>query len=109
MLFSEANSKILDGMEDLGLLPHGAHLYRRPNGAGGHTYYTDECGMMSFVWDTCLVHRSTLIAALLAEERSEYLEQIAKRKQSISEYVDKKQREVIRTSFLNPLPENKVE
>ena len=109
MLFSEANSEILDGMEDLGLLPHGAHLYRKPNTAGGHTYYSDECGVMSFVWDTCLAHRSTLIAALLAEEHRVYLEQMAKRGKTISGHVDSKQAKAIRVSFLNPVPEKKVE
>jgi hypothetical protein len=109
MLFSEASSEILDGMEDLGLLPHGAHLYRKPNGAGGHAYYSDECGAMSFVWDTCLAHRSTLLAALLIEEHREYLEQISKKEKTISGYVDSKKAEDIRGSLLNHIPKDKVE
>jgi len=109
MLFSEASNEILDDMEDLGLLPHGAHLYRKPNGVGGHVYYSDECGVMSFVWDTCIAHRSTLMAALLIEEHSVYLKQVAKRKETISGYVKPEQAEAVRGSFLNPVPEKKVE
>ncbi len=109
MLFTEANSEILDGIEDLGLMPNGAHLYRKPNTAGGHTYYTDECGVMAMIWDTCLAHRSSVLAALLYEEHHIRKEQEAKREQSISGYVDSKQKEAIRVSFLNPIPENKVE
>jgi len=109
MLFTEANSEILDGIEDLGLMPNGAHLYRKPNTAGGHTYYTDECGVMAMIWDTCLAHRSTVMAALLYEEHHIRKEQEAKRKQSISGYVDSKQAESVRGSFLNPVPKDKVE
>ena len=65
MLFTEASKEILDEMEDLGLLPHGAHLYRKPNGVGGHVYYTDECGVMSFVWDTCVAHQAGQPTGLL--------------------------------------------
>ncbi len=109
MLFTEASSEIFDGMEDLGLLPNGAHLYRKPNGVGGHSYYTDECGLMSFVWDTCLVHRSTVMAALLYEEHHIRKEQEAKRQKTISRHVDDKQAKAIRVSFLNPVPEKKVD
>jgi len=111
VLFSEANSVILDGMEDLGLLPHGAHLYRKPNGAGGHTYYTDECGIMSFVWDTCLVHRSTLAAAMLVEEHTVYLKQVSDRKQQqkITRELEIDRAAATGGSFLNPVPTKKVE
>ena len=109
MLFTEASSEIFDGMEDLGLLPNGAHLYRKPNTAGGHTYYSDECGVMAMIWDTCIAHRSTVMAALLYEEHHIRKEQEAKRQKTISGHVDSKQAESIRVSFLNPLPTNKVE
>jgi len=52
---------------DLGCLPNGAHLYRKPNGVGGFTYYSDEIGGGVAVWDTCLVAESTLLAALTCE------------------------------------------
>jgi len=55
-------------MEDLGCLPTGAHLYRKRNSVGGWRYYSDECGCMSVVWDTCLANKSTLLAAILSEQ-----------------------------------------
>lgn len=108
-MFKEGDGKILGGMENLGCLFNGVCLYRKPNTAGGHTYYTDECGAMSEIWDTCLTNETSLLAALLVERQRKYLEQIAKRKQSVSGYVDEKQAKNIRVSFLDPLPENKVE
>ena len=39
-------------------------LYRKENGVGGYTYYSDEIGGGVFVWDTCLVGDVTLQAAL---------------------------------------------
>ncbi len=109
MLFTEASGEIIDGIEDLGLLPNGAHLYRRPNTSGGYTYYSDECGVMSLVWDTCVTHRSTVMAALLCEEHHIRKEQVAKRQKTISGHVASEQAKAIRVSFLNPVPENKVE
>ena len=49
------------------------------------------------------------MAALLIEEHSVYLKQVAKRKETISGHVDSKQAKAIRVSFLNPVPEKKVE
>lgn len=66
--------KIIDGMEDLGTLPHGAHLYRERNPAGGWTYYSNECGCMSVIWDTCIANESTLLAAILCEQHRTHMD-----------------------------------
>jgi len=65
-----------DGMIDLGCLPNGAHLFRKPNEAGGYTYYTDEVGGGCMVWDTCLVSESTILAAILSEHHRAYLDHL---------------------------------
>lgn len=108
-MFKEGDGNVLDGLEDLGCLFNGVHLYRQPSTTGGHFYYTDECGVITRVWDTCLTNDITLLAVLLAEKHRRYLEQISNRKKTVSGYVDSKQAEVIRVSFLNPLPTDKVE
>lgn len=56
-----------DKMVDLGILPNGCHLYRKSSKAGGHTYYSDECGVEAIVWDTCICTESTLLAAIVCE------------------------------------------
>ena len=61
-------------MEDLGTLPHGAHLFRERNTAGGWTYYSDENGCMSVIWDTCIANESTLLAVILCEQHRSHLE-----------------------------------
>lgn len=65
---------VCDKTVDLGALPNGAHLFRKPNGAGGYTYYSDEIGGGVTVWDTCLVAESTLLAAMACEHHRVYLE-----------------------------------
>lgn len=65
-------------MEDLGCLPNGCHLYRKPNAVGGHIYCSDECGCVTVVWDTCIVDESTLLAAIVAEHHRRYVEFEAK-------------------------------
>ena len=50
-------------------LPNSCTLYWKQNEAGGRTYYSDEIGGGVMVWDTALVSRSTLLAALVQEER----------------------------------------
>ncbi|KKN98838.1 hypothetical protein LCGC14_0140790 [marine sediment metagenome] len=70
-----------DGMEDLGMLPNGCHLYRQPNGAGGQTYYSNECGVISMVWDTCIANESTLLMAILFEKRRRCVEFMIKKKE----------------------------
>jgi hypothetical protein len=56
-------------LEEVARLPNGSTLYREPNEVGGHRYWSDEIGGGVCVWDTCLVDRATLLAALLEEER----------------------------------------
>lgn len=95
-------------------MPHGAHLYRKPNGVGGHEYFTDECGVMSFIWDTCIAHRSTLMAALLIEEHSVYLKQVSeksfrKQRQEVTREMDIEREAATGGSFLNSTPKDKVE
>jgi len=58
-----------DGFEVVAALAGGYTLYRKPNGAGGYTYISDEINGGVVVWDTCLVRRSTLITAMEIEER----------------------------------------
>ncbi len=50
-------------------LPNGCTLYREDNEVGGHRYFSDEIGGGVFVWDTCLVDGSTLLAAVVEEHR----------------------------------------
>ena len=50
-------------------LPNNATLYRESNGVGGHRYWSDEIGGGVCVWDTCLTDESTLLAAIVEEQR----------------------------------------
>lgn len=50
-------------------LPNGSTLYREENGVGGHRYWSDEIGGGVMLWDTCLVDTSTLLAAIVEEQR----------------------------------------
>ena len=60
-------------------LPNGATLYCAKNEAGGRTYYSDEIGGGgTLVWDTCLCASSTLLAAILEEERAQRQQMHAK-------------------------------
>lgn len=61
-------------VEDLGCLPNGCHIFRRPNKAGGYTYYSDEISGGVVIWDTCLVNEGTLLAAMACEHHRKYLE-----------------------------------
>lgn len=108
MLFTEASSEIIDGIEDLGLLPNGAHLYRKSNGVGGHTYCTDECGIMTTFWDTCVVNRSTVIAALLYEEHHRYRGQMSKKRKTIDRNMEIERAAATGESFLCPIPKKGV-
>jgi hypothetical protein len=65
-------------MEDLGTTPNGYHLFCKPNGAGGFTYYSSENGCMTRVWDTCITNEDTLLAAILCEHHRKYLEHMKK-------------------------------
>lgn len=63
-----------NNVEGLGYTPNGAHLFREPNGVGGHIYYSDEIGGGTTVWDTSLVDEGTLLSAMVCERRRKYLE-----------------------------------
>ncbi len=110
-MFKEGDGKIIEGIEHLGCMFNGVYLYRKLNTAGGHTYYTDECGAMSEVWDTCLTNESTLLAVLLAERQRKYLGQISARKQQqqASREMEIDRAAATGGSFLNPIPTGKVE
>jgi len=60
--------------EDLGTTPTGCHLFRKPNQAGGYTYYSDEIGGGVVVWDTALVNESTLLTAIVCEHHRKYVQ-----------------------------------
>lgn len=53
----------------LGYLPNGCSLYMKKNEVGGRTYYSDEVGGGSMIWDTALIDASTLLAVLYEEEK----------------------------------------
>lgn len=56
-------------LEALGLMSNGYVLYREPNGVGGHRYFSEEVGGGVVIWDTCLVSKESLLAAIEAEEK----------------------------------------
>lgn len=66
-------------LEEVCELPRGYKLYRKPNGAGGYTYLTDDIGGGRGVLDTSLDDIPTLIIAL-AEEYKRRWEQETKPK-----------------------------
>ena len=66
--------------EEVGPLPNGYTLYRKPNGVGGHVYYSHEIGGGVVLWDTCLGASSSLLAAIVAEESRRYREWAESRK-----------------------------
>jgi hypothetical protein len=41
-------------LEELGTTPQGYTIFREPNEAGGHRYWSDAIGGGVVVWDTCL-------------------------------------------------------
>lgn len=61
-----------DESVDLGCLPNGAHLSRKPNGVGGYIYYSDEIGGGVLIWDTCLVSQHTLLCAISHENKRRF-------------------------------------
>lgn len=50
-------------------LPSGYTLTIKDNEVGGRSYYSDEVGNGILVWDTALVDKKTLLAAIKLEER----------------------------------------
>lgn len=77
---SSCSPVMSDKTVDLGRLPNGAHLYRKPNRVGGYTYYSDEIGGGVEVWDTSLVAESTLLTAMACEHHRSYLEDMVKKR-----------------------------
>lgn len=56
-------------MKEVCLLPNGYMLYCEDNEVGGHRYWSDEIGGGVVIWDTALVDMSTLLAAMVEEQR----------------------------------------
>jgi hypothetical protein len=50
-------------------LPNGCTILVEDNEVGGRRYYTDEVGNGVLVWDTSLVGKETLLAAIRIEEQ----------------------------------------
>lgn len=48
-------------------LPNGVTIFWEPNGVGGRSYISDEIGGGVLVWDTALVNRESLSAAMEIE------------------------------------------
>ena len=61
-------------LREVGLLPNGCMLYVKGNTAGGRTYYSDEIPGGCFVWDTCLIAESTLLATMTEENKLRFKE-----------------------------------
>lgn len=87
---------------DLGCLPNGAHLYRKPNGVGGFTYYSDEIGGGVAVWDTCLVAESTLLAALTCEHHRHHIQCLSDRGRELTPEMEIEQMAATGGSFIPP-------
>lgn len=49
-------------------LPNGYWLFWKDNEDGGRTYFSNENGLESIIWDTCLTDESTLLAAIVKEK-----------------------------------------
>ena len=64
-------------MDEVCALPGGHTLFREPNKAGGHTYWSDEIGGGVIIYDTCLHNRTTMLIALAEEARREDAEKRA--------------------------------
>lgn len=52
-------------------LPNGHELFVEPNEVGANRYWSGEVPPGTFVWDTALVDKSTLLAAIVEEQRAE--------------------------------------
>lgn len=60
-------NKRIDG-SNFKVLLNGSTLYWEENEVGGRTYYSDEVGLYGgIVWDTSLISKETLEAALIHE------------------------------------------
>lgn len=98
-----------DKVEDLGCLPNGCHLFRSPNDAGGHTYFSDEVGGGVEVWDTCLVNESTLLAAILCEQHRKYMEYMYKNGWKPQQDMSTERMAGTGESFIGPLENGSID
>jgi len=58
-------------------LPGGDELFWEDNGVGGRTYTSTEVGTDGcIVWDTCIVQKSTLEAAMYVESMLQFIEEM---------------------------------
>ena len=90
-----------NNVEDLGALPTGYHLYRKPNKVGGHIYYSDEIGGGVVVWDTCVVDESTLLTAIVCEKHRKYLEYMLNKGWKPSQDIENKRMAVNNKPFID--------
>jgi hypothetical protein len=72
-------------MTEVCRLPNGYTLYRESNGVGGHRYWSDEVGGGVMLWDTCLIDVSTLLAAIVEEQRFKRLEEVELRRDPLKD------------------------
>lgn len=54
-------------MELVGMTSRGNRLYREPNEAGGHRYWSDAISGGVVIWDTCLASAEELEVAMKIE------------------------------------------
>ena len=45
-------------------LKNGLKLWKEPNGAGGHSYYSEDGGIEHLIWDDCLGTEEEFLAIL---------------------------------------------
>ena len=64
-------------MSEVCRCPNGATLYRKPNGVGGYTYFSDEVGGGAVVWDTCIIDSATLLCAIVEEARRHHAKRVS--------------------------------
>ncbi len=57
-------------MEEIGRTEHGYTIWREPNEAGGHRYWSDSIGGGVVIWDTCLASEEELLFAIKAERKA---------------------------------------
>lgn len=94
---------------NLGCLPNGAHIFRRPNEAGGYIYLSDEIGGGVVAWDTCLVDESTLLTAIVCEHHRKYLECMKKQGWKPPKDIQIEQMAATGGSFLGPIKNGSVD
>jgi hypothetical protein len=54
-------------MDLIGTDSRGNNIYREPNEAGGHRYWTDSIGGGAVIWDTSIASKEELLIALSYE------------------------------------------